>query len=110
MCQPVCVGLHFASLTLALVLVVVLLLLLLLLLVSLILLLMLSISMVSIEPARAPELHIVDFSVTQTTLEDVFLSFARRQRDDMGENMIGQRPLTCVDKIIQTANVSRSSK
>ena len=30
---------------------------------------------------RAADLHIVDFSVTQTTLEDVFLSFARLQRE-----------------------------
>jgi len=30
---------------------------------------------------RAAEMHIVDFSVTQTTLEDVFLRFARLQRE-----------------------------
>jgi hypothetical protein len=29
--------------------------------------------------AKAAELGIVDFSVTQTTLEDVFLGFARLQ-------------------------------
>ena len=46
----------------------------------------------------------MDFSVTQTTLEDVFLSFARQQRDDVIENMIGQRPLTCVDKLIQAVS------
>ena len=31
---------------------------------------------------RSEELSIVDFSVTQTTLEDVFLKFARLQSDD----------------------------
>jgi ABC-type multidrug transport system ATPase subunit len=47
---------------------------------------------------RADELHVVDFSVTQTTLEDVFLRFARLQRDDAIENLVIQ-PATCVDRI-----------
>jgi ABC-type multidrug transport system ATPase subunit len=48
---------------------------------------------------RASELHIVDFSVTQTTLEDVFLRFARLQRDDVMEDMVQKAP-SCVDKYI----------
>ena len=49
---------------------------------------------------RAAELHIVDFSVTQTTLEDVFLSFARLQRDDLVEDM-ARKPPSCVDKVYE---------
>ena len=48
---------------------------------------------------RAAELHIVDFSVTQTTLEDVFLRFARLQRDDAMEDMVQKTP-SCIDKFI----------
>ena len=36
--------------------------------------------------ARAAELAIVDFSVTQTTLEDVFLKFARMQKSEWMHN------------------------
>jgi hypothetical protein len=51
---------------------------------------------------RAAELHIVDFSVTQTTLEDVFLSFARLQRDDVVEDMM-KKPPSCVDSLHEWA-------